>query len=583
MTTPHPRRPVAEVYGRLLGYTRKHWALALLALVGMILEGAAAGAFTWLMEPMINGTFVKQDTAVMRWVPMAIVVLFLVRGLAGFIVDVGMARIGGSVVFQLRSEVLAKYQQLPLASFDREPVAAMVQRLSYTADQVARASADAVKIMVTDVFTLIALLIVMLRASAVLTLTILILTPVIAGIISVVGRRYRRLNHNVQDATANLAHSAEQSLHNIEAVKIYAGSEQEVDRFTRHASNTEKLNRKIIATQATSTALVQIMAACALAALVWFAGKMAVGSGLDAGKFVSLMTSMMAMLPSLKRLTNVQSQLQRGVAAGDSLFAVLDAAPEPAAGITDIDARQDIVFEQVRLRYAEDKPYALDGVDLVIPAGRTTALVGRSGSGKTSLVRMLPRFYAPESGVIRLGATPLDAIALPELRRHIAVVSQNVLLFDDTVANNIAYGSLRHADRADIEAAAAAANALEFIRELPQGFDTPIGDRGGRLSGGQRQRLAIARAILKNAPILILDEATSALDTESERLIQDALDRILVGRTAIVIAHRLSTIEHADQVVVMDRGRVIETGRHADLLAAQGAYAHLHRLQFRDE
>ncbi|MBK8286335.1 MAG: lipid A export permease/ATP-binding protein MsbA [Ahniella sp.] len=583
MSESDTKRPAAEVYKRLLGYTRQHWGLGLLAVFGMVIEGAAAGAFTWLMEPMINGTFVAQDAAVMRWVPLAIIALFLVRGVAGFIVDVGMARIGGSVVFQLRSEVLAKYQELPLSSFDREPVAMMVQRLSYTADQVARASADALKIIITDVFTLIALLIVMLYASATLTLTILIVTPVIAGIISVVGKRYRRLNHKVQDATSGLAHSAEQSLHNVEAVKIYAGGAMEVERFVAHAKSSERLNRKIIATQATSSALVQIMAACALGALVWFAGRMAVGSGLDAGKFVSLMTSMMAMLPSLKRLTNVQSQLQRGVAAGDSLFAVLDAESEPAAGTSPVDARQDLVLEGVRFRYADDKPWALDGVDLRIPAGKTTALVGRSGSGKTTLARLLPRFYSPQSGEIRLGALPIESIALAELRRHIAVVSQNVLLFDDTVANNIAYGSLQGASRADIEAAAAAANALEFIRELPQGFDTPIGDRGNRLSGGQRQRLAIARAILKNAPILILDEATSALDSESERLIQDALDRILKDRTAIVIAHRLSTIEHADQVVVMDRGRVQETGNHAELLAAQGAYAHLHKLQFRDE
>lgn len=583
MTEQTTRPDASKVYRRLLGYTAKHWPIALLAIFGMIIEGAAAGAFTWMMDPMINGTFVKQDASVMRWVPIAIIVLFIVRGLAGFVVDVGMARIGGAVVYQLRTEVLRKYQFLPMARFDQEPAAVMVQRLSYTADQVARASADALKIIITDVFTLIALLIVMIHASASLTLTILIVAPVIAGIISVVGKRYRRLNHKVQSATSGLAHAAEQSLHNIEAVKIYGGIDQELERFSGHAANTERLNRKIIATQATSSALVQIMAACVLAALVWFAGKVAMNSDLDAGKFVSLMTSMMAILPSLKRLTNVQSQLQRGVAAGDSLFAVLDAPDEPNSGTLAADPKGDIEFSGVRFRYADDKPWALDGVDLVIPAGKTTALVGRSGSGKTTLVRLLPRFYSPLEGDIRLAGRPLSAVALDSLRAQVAVVSQNVLLFDDTIANNIAYGALRHATRAEIEAAATAANALDFIRELPEGFDTRIGDRGGRLSGGQKQRLAIARAILKNAPILILDEATSALDSESERLIQDALDRILKNRTAIVIAHRLSTIEHADQVVVMDRGRVLEVGTHAALLAAQGAYAHLHRLQFRDE
>lgn len=583
MTEAAAKPDAGKVYRRLLGYTAQHWPIAAIAVLGMIIEGAAAGAFTWLMDPMINGTFVKQDASVMQWVPLAIIALFMIRGLAGFVVDVGMARIGGAVVFQLRTEVLRKYQYLPMARFDQEPAAMMVQRLSYTADQVARASADALKIIITDVFTLIALLIVMIRASASLTLTILIVAPVIAGIISVVGKRYRRLNHKVQGATSNLAHAAEQSLQNIEAVKIYAGIDQELERFSGHAASSERLNRKIIATQATSSALVQIMAACVLAALVWFAGKVAMNSDLDAGKFVSLMTSMMAILPSLKRLTNVQSQLQRGVAAGDSLFAILDAPNEPNVGNKPADASGDLVFENVRFRYAEDKAWALDGVNLRIPAGKTTALVGRSGSGKTTLVRLLPRFYTPSEGQIRLGADALDQLSLDSLRAQVAVVSQNVLLFDDTIANNIAYGALRHASRAEIEAAAAAANALDFIRELPEGFETRIGDRGGRLSGGQRQRLAIARAILKNAPILILDEATSALDSESERLIQDALDRILKNRTAIVIAHRLSTIEHADQVVVMDRGRVLEVGSHAELLAAQGAYAHLHRLQFREE
>lgn len=588
MNKSAPVLPVGEAnwvatYRRLLRYVRPHWPVALVAMVGMMGEALMAGAFTALMRPMVDGTFIQRDPVMLRWLPFAIVAIFLVRGISGFLADVGSARVGRSVVVALRTELLAKYLRLPTSWFDRESTATMVSRLNYNAEQVANASSDALKIMLTEALTIVVLLGVMFYQSAKLTLTVAVMVPVIAAIVAVVGRRYRRINQSIQHAYGELAHASEEALSGQEAVKIFGGTEQELQRYTALARNNFRLNLKVVATQAASSGLVQVLAAIALATIVYVAGKAAVSDGMTAGMFMSHIGAMMAMLPSIKRVTNVQTVTQRGIAAANSLFQVFDEPEEVDSGeLAPERVRGEIRFESVSFRYTPDKPEVLRDVDITVPAGSVTAIVGRSGSGKSTLLRLLPRFYEPALGRILLDGAKLSDYRLKNLREQIAVVSQNVVLFDDTIARNIAYGALSNATPAQIEAAAGAANALEFINKLPQGMATRIGDRGVLLSGGQRQRLAIARAILKNAPILILDEATSALDTESERLIQQALDRILVGRTALVIAHRLSTIEHADQVVVLEAGRVVESGRHADLLARGGTYAQLHGLQFRE-
>ena len=565
-------------WGRLLGYLRPHRAVAGLAVLGMALEALMAGAFTALMKPMIDSTFVDRDPALLRWLPLAIVAIFVVRGCGAFVADVGSARVGRSVVLALRTELLDKYLRLPSSWFDREATAAMVSRLNYNAEQVAQAASDAVKVMVTEVLTIVVLLAVMLVQSVQLTLTMAVMAPAIGVIIARVGKRYRRINEGIQDAYAAMTHCAEQALNGQEMVKIYAAKDSEVTRYTTLARRNFRLNMKVTVTQAMSTGVVQVLAASALATIVYIAGRAAVHQGMTAGMFVAHISAMMLMLPSIKRVTNVQTITQRGVSAASSLFEVLDADSEPDRGSRPLSrARGEIVFEGVDFCYPGSERRVLDGIDLQIPAGSLTAIVGRSGSGKSTLLRLLPRFYQPIRGRVLLDGTDLNEHSLADLRRQIAVVSQNVVLFDDSVANNIAFGCNAGASRPAIKAAAAAANALEFVDALPQGFDTRIGDRGVLLSGGQRQRLAIARAILKDAPILILDEATAALDSESERLIQQALDRIFVGRTALVIAHRLSTIEHADQVVVLDQGRLVELGRHAELIARGGIYARLHR------
>ncbi len=571
----------AAIYRRLLTYTRPYWGLGVAAVVGMAVEAGAAGAFTALMEPMIDKTFIARDAAAVGWLPLAIVALFVLRGIATYTTDYGMARMGRGVVQILRQQILEKFLRLPSSYFDRESTAALTARITYHTEQVAQASSDAVKIALTDVLTLIALVAVMLWQSVKITITMLVIGPLIAAIVGVVGRRYRRINQGIQTGIAQLAQVAEQSISGQQIVKVYGAQADEAARFAKLAERNRKLQVKVESTKALSSSVVQLLAAVALAIILWIAGSEAAAGRLQPGQFVSLMTAMMAMLPSLKRITNVQGMIQKGVAAAGGLFEIIDQPEEVDRGSRPLErASGRVEFERVSVNYGQGSDAALSDLSFVAEPGTVTAVVGRSGSGKTTLVRLLPRFYEPSAGQVRLDGVDLVDYRLADLRRQIALVSQELVLFDDSVAANIAFGQPTRPSQAELEKAAAAANALEFIRRLPQGFDTPIGEKGALLSGGQRQRLAIARAILKDAPILILDEATSALDTESERLIQEALERLMVNRTTFVIAHRLSTIERAHRVLVLDQGRLLESGTHAELLARGGAYAHLHQLQF---
>jgi subfamily B ATP-binding cassette protein MsbA len=421
----------------------------------------------------------------------------------------------------------------------------------------------------------------MLYYSPYLTLALVVMVPAIAVIATVVSRRYRQISRRIQGTMGSVAGTVEESVGAHREVRIYGGQPHEAQRFDDVTRNTRRLNLKIAATNAAASSTVQLAAAFALAALVFLGTRPAVLQQMSPGVFFAVLTAMGAMLPSMKRLTNVQANIQRGLSAAEDLFDVMDQPPETDSGTRELTrARGDLRFEAVRLVYPRNDYQALRGIDLHCAPGSVTALVGRSGSGKSSLVGLLPRFHTPSSGRIVLDGTDYREYTLASLRRQIAWVGQSVVLFDDSVANNIAYGELAGASEADIIAAAEAANAMEFIARMPQGIHTPIGQSGNMLSGGQRQRIAIARAILKNAPILVLDEATSALDTQSERLIQQALQRLMRDRTTLVIAHRLSTIEGADQIAVMDQGQIVERGTHAPRIALDGHYAMLQRLQF---
>ncbi len=571
------------VYRRLLRYARPFWPVLALAFVAMVLEAAAAGAFTTLMEPVIDETFIEKNRGTSLWLPAAILVIFLVRGAATWVTDTGMARVGRGVVRQLREELMGKFLAMPSSFFDRESPARLASRITFHTEQVAQATSESIKVAVVDSLTILVLLVVMLDKSVKLTLAMLFIGPLIAGLITVVGRRYRRINSSIQESVAEMAQVGTQALTAQQEVKLYGARDQEIARFAKIADANRRLNIKVEATRALSSSLVQMLAALALAIILLIAGQEAIKGRLQAGEFVAFMFAMMALLPSLKRITSVQSLIQKGVAAATSLFELLDADDERDTGTRTLGrSRGQIEFRSASARYGDASEDALSDVSFHAAPGTVTAIVGRSGSGKSTLIRLLPRFYEPTRGEVLLDGVSLDEYRLADLRRQIAMVGQDVTLLDDSVAQNIAYGAVGMLDEARVRAAAISANAMEFIERMPDGIHSRIGTDGGMLSGGQRQRLAIARALYKDAPILILDEATSALDSESERLVQDALERIMHDRTTLVIAHRLSTIEHADQVLVLEQGRIVEQGVHAELLAGGGVYARLHGMQFRE-
>jgi subfamily B ATP-binding cassette protein MsbA len=572
-----------RVYKRLLGYTKRYWLVGLIALIGMVLDGGALAAFTQKLKPMIDDLFAKKDAYLIFWMPIWIMGIFAVRGVGTFVSSYGISYIGRNVMQSIQSDVFAAYLRLPAAFFGNEPSGQQISRVTYTSEQVASASTDAVKIAVTEGVTVIGMLYVMLSNSAYLSLALLVMVPAIGLIATLVSRRYRLISRRIQSMMGSITGAVDESVNAHREVRIYGGQQHEAERFSEVTHRARRLNQKIAATNASASTSIQTVAALALAVLVFLATRPDVITNISPGVFVTVLTAMGALMPSLKRLANVQANIQRGVSAAEDLFEVMDMPPETDTGHREIvRTRGDIRFENIRMTYPRGEFEALRGVDLHCAPGTVTALVGRSGSGKSSLVSLLPRFYAPSAGRIVLDGENYEDYTLASLRRQIAWVGQSVVLFDDTVANNIAYGELAGASEADIMAAAEAANAMEFIARLPQGIHTPIGQSGNTLSGGQRQRIAIARAILKNAPILVLDEATSALDTESEQLIQQALQRLMRDRTTLVIAHRLSTVEGAGQIAVMDQGRIIERGTHAELIALGGQYAALHRMQFHD-
>ncbi len=572
-----------QVYKRLLGFATPYRGLLLLAAIGMLLEAGAGGAFAKLMESVVDETFIKRDEAKSLLLPAYIVGLFVIRGLAGYITDMGMGKAARSIARDFRVDVLGKYLRLPGLRFDTEPVPSMLVRLGSDSDQVAQAAVDAMKVMVQQSLQVIAMLAVMLYTSWQVTIAILLMAPPLAWMMDTVAKRYRRISHRIQESGAQMMQAADQTLSNQQEVKIYGAQQNELARYARLADTNLRLAMKVEATRSISSAMVQLMGAVGLALLLFFAGREAMAGRLTAGGFVSLMVSMMAIIPALKQLTNVQNMLQRGVASAQRLFAVLDAEDEQDHGRRPLDRASGVIeFLDITTRYPGQSRPALEGISFTARPGTVTAIVGRSGSGKSTLIKLIPRFYEAESGQILLDGHPLQDYRLADLRRQIALVGQQVMLFDGTVAANVAYGELQGADAAAMEDAVRGANAMEFVHELPEGMQAPIGNKGGRLSGGQRQRLAIARAMLKDAPILILDEATAALDNESERLVQNALQKLMPDRTTLVIAHRLSTIEHADQVLVLDQGRLVEQGTHAELLAHGGLYAHLYQMQFRE-
>lgn len=573
-----------QVYKRLLGYTKRFWVVGVIAVVGMIIDGGGLAVFTKLLPPMIDRLFAEKDPVLIFWMPIWIILIFVVRGIGTFASSYGIAYIGRNVVNEMQRDVFAAYLRLPATFFGREHSGHQVSRITYTSEQVAVASTDAIKVVITEGVTVVGMLYVMLSTSAYLTLALFVMVPLIALIANVVSRRYRAISRRIQGMMGSVTGTVEESVEAHREIRVYGGQDHAAARFKDVTDNTRRLNLKIASTNAQSSTAIQTVAALALAVMLFLATRPFEIQRMSGGVFIAVLLAMGGMMPSLRRLANIQSNIQSGISASESLFEIIDMAPEIDAGTRPLERAQgDIRFEDVGLIYPRGEVEALRHISLHCAPGTVTALVGRSGSGKSSLVSLLPRFNTPSSGRILVDGLNYEEFTLASLRRQIAWVGQSVVLFDGTVAENIAYGELSGASEAEIIAAAQAANAWEFIQKMPDGIHSAIGQGGNRLSGGQRQRLAIARAILKNAPILVLDEATSALDTESERLIQQALQGLMKDRTTLVIAHRLSTIEHADQIAVMDQGRIVERGTHAELLAANGHYAALHRMQFHSQ
>jgi subfamily B ATP-binding cassette protein MsbA len=584
----HQRRsgtPISSyrLYLRLLRYVVPYRKQFIGGVMALVVLAATEPAIPALLKPLFDGTFVARDPTYIFWVPVLFVGLATIRGLANFASTMSMVWIGGMLVHDLRREMFDKLLVLPARYYDSTKTGVLITRLTNNVMQVTSASTVVITVVVRDSLKVVGLLGYAIYLNWKLSLTVLLVGPPLVVIVRLFARRIRHYSRSLQNTVGQMTHVLQEAIQGHKVVKLFGGSDYERRRFDDVAKRFRRQQYKVKAAGAANVPIVEFLASVLLAGLIYVGASDTSGQALTPGGFAAFFAAMALLTSPIKSLTNVSQPIQQALAAAENLFDLLDEDPEPDNGTLHIKRAEGFIeFDEVRFRYPTSERDALVGLSFSIPAGRTVALVGPSGGGKSTVASLLSRFYNATGGTIRLDGVDTQQLTLASLRANLALVSQDVLLFNDTVAANIAYGIRPHPPREVIEQAARTAHAFEFIDQLPNGFDTLIGENGVMLSGGQRQRLAIARALLRDAPVLILDEATSALDAESERRVQDALQALRSNRTTLVIAHRLSTIEHADEILVIKGGRIVERGTHADLLARNGQYAELYRHQFID-
>ncbi len=579
----HPDKDLStwQTFRRLWPMIAPHKAGLVVSAIALILNAAGDTLMLSLLKPLLDDGFGKADKSVLVWMPLAVIGLMLVRGVTSYISSYCISWVSGNVVMRMRRRLFAHMMGMPVAFFDQQSTGTLLSRITYDSEQVASSSSSALVTVVREGASIIGLFIMMFYYSWQLSLILIVLAPIVSIAIRMVSKRFRGISKTMQNTMGQVTTSAEQMLKGHKEVLIFGGQEVETKRFDVVSNRMRQQGMKLVSASSISDPIIQLIASLALAFVLYAASFPSVMDTLTAGTITVVFSSMIALMRPLKSLTNVNAQFQRGMAACQTLFTILDSEQEVDNGKREIDRAQgDIQFKDVTFCYPGREVPALRNITMDLPAGKTVALVGRSGSGKSTIASLLTRFYDIQSGEITLDGHDLSEYTLQSLRNQVALVSQNVHLFNDTIANNIAYARESQYSREEIEKVAKMAHAMDFISKMENGLDTVIGENGVLLSGGQRQRIAIARALLRDCPVLILDEATSALDTESERAIQSALDELQKNRTSLVIAHRLSTIEKADQIVVVEDGRIIERGSHQELLEKRGAYAQLHNMQF---